>query len=120
MKLSEAIRLGATMKPQGFGMDAYGSHSCALTAACDAVGLETSNAGITELNRRYAWASSVRPMCPACHEHNGHLVTGMCAHLNDDHGWTREQIAGWVETLEQEPEYSARNERLKQYGVAGL
>ena len=39
MKLSEAIRLGAMLSPQGYDGYADGETRCALAAACDAVGI---------------------------------------------------------------------------------
>jgi hypothetical protein len=37
-------------------------------------------------------------VCPVCHER--FTWYGTIAHINDDHGWTREKIADWVEGTE--------------------
>lgn len=89
LRLSEAIRLGSMLHPQGFG--AFRSHgrSCALGAAEDAGFVMTSTEAIL---------TSVQP-CPhdCC---MSSTVFGAIIHLNDYHGWTREAIADWVETVE--------------------
>lgn len=38
-------------------------------------------------------------LCPACHGIYEH-VHRLIPHLNDEHKWTRERIADWVQTLE--------------------
>lgn len=37
--------------------------------------------------------------CPACDDTTGWSLTNTIIHLNDDHEWTRERIADWLETL---------------------
>ena len=89
MLLSEAIRLGAMLKPQGFGNGsgyAGAPTTCALAAACDAT-------GISEFD---AMAS----------KYPGHVLNG-CVYRNDGmlgdgRKWTREEIADWVEQWERE------------------
>lgn len=97
MTLSDAIRLGAMMKPQAFGSlrDESGA-TCAMGAAEDALG-----------RRPYAVFPkhpALRAVCPACAyaptQLNGCLYT--IAHLNDAHHWTREAIADWVEAIERQ------------------
>ena len=96
MKLSDAIRLGAMLKPQGRGCLEMNGHSCALGAALDAIG---------HLGHQYGGQ--------ILREHWPYLETEVCGplrlmgrlyrvivDLNDDHGWTREQIADWVATVE--------------------
>lgn len=101
MKLSEAIRLGAMLLPQGFGFTSMAvDASCGLIAACDALGLQHSNAGVTELNEMFPWMGRTQPGCPLCRNFDGFSIGGLVAHLNDSHGWTRERIADWVETIE--------------------
>jgi hypothetical protein len=133
MRLSEAIRLGALMHPQGFGT-IVGAHdlrsafdkskiqvTCALGAAWVASGGEmhediaAATSGSTTL-RGYAQPGSrvlrldlpiawhgtlaTEVVCPEfCCEHRGIL---MCCieHLNDEHRWTREAIADFVEQME--------------------
>lgn len=64
MNLSEAILVGATMKPQAFRALFKDDGAC----ACG-------------------------PFCPAF---------GIITHRNDNHRWTREQIARWVASIEPE------------------
>lgn len=97
MQLSEAIRLGAMLKPQGFDAWTPG-HSCALQAAADAVGIgQEDNLMYVEARRRWPFLNEMQT-CPACNGPEDALVT--LWHLNDQHHWTRERIADWVATIE--------------------
>lgn len=101
MKLSEAIRLGAMLRPQGFGSrwTGNGSKSCAFGAALDAIGHhKDQRAEPTSL-----WPiSALRQKCPECGLRERACVIG--AHLNDKHLWPREHIADWFEAIERENE----------------
>lgn len=122
MKLSEAIRLGGMMKPQG-----RGSHSmisldapCALGSALQSIGKQPKKwrwhgpAGELWLEPTAIWAMDVvadnwpftlrRAECP-CGSHHGFCATqrtvaNIIGVLNDHHRWTRNQIADWVATVE--------------------
>lgn len=49
MKLSEAIRLGAMLKPQAFGADIEGDSTCAIGAAIEAPrAVESSFVAVTK------------------------------------------------------------------------
>lgn len=112
MKLSEAIRLGAMLKPPsrgGFMGVAYRADgSCALKAAGDALGFSHSTdvaAPYPQLRDRFRWLDAPR----ACHidgctddNFDGRFndTLQIVYHLNDHHHWTREQIADWVATVE--------------------
>ena len=95
LKLSEAIRLGSMLKPQGFrcGSARMGARqTCAFGAAQDALG------------RVIGWddpltAIVTTQVCPSCGGRQ-HSNLAVVIHLNDDHRWTREQIADWVEQFE--------------------
>jgi hypothetical protein len=89
MKLSEAIRLGAMMKPKGERFLEHEGKTCALGAACDAVGISTSaqNDVYGELKARW-------PML------NDHKIVVAIWDWNDISLLTREEIADWVETIE--------------------
>ncbi len=101
MKLSDAIRLGAMLKPQGFNGIADGPTSCALTAAAEAVGVKARMA----LHPDYHVLMDRFPVlrqpgsCPLC---DGAFIRVMDVvwDLNDTHRWTRDQIADWVATVE--------------------
>jgi hypothetical protein len=96
LRLSEAIRLGAMLKPQGFGwFNTDDGGTCAMGAAMQAAGHI----------RDWPVVKKSPAACPACPlvrvSDNTHNATGaMIVHLNDDHRWTRERIADWVATLE--------------------
>lgn len=104
MRLSEAIRLGAMLKPQAFGDYFNSVGTCALGAACEAAGVSCEAIGDYE---RQFLAVFAEP-CPACGvrpDTGNKYTSGFCntvLHLNDTHRWTREQIADWVETIEQQ------------------
>lgn len=38
-------------------------------------------------------------LCPVCSAEERPTIRGAVVHLNDDHRWTREAIADWLETL---------------------
>ncbi len=122
MKLSEAIRLGSMMKPQAFGVFGSGveagpvfgdvlglrvvivTATCALGAALHAVGHDMiygdNVMALTEHFSSPAFLSVMNSRCPACDVSHHFLGGNTIAHLNNDHLWTREQIADWVETVE--------------------
>jgi hypothetical protein len=105
MKLSEAIRLGAMMKPQAFGPQIGSSttkdKSCALQAASEALSLTWTHAtaAYSELFNLYPFLrqSAICPMTGLIHDDTMQTIYL----LNDVHKWTREAIADWVETIEE-------------------
>ena len=104
MKLSEAIRLGATLRPQGFGPKA----GCVLWAAAEAVGgigpspYSDENYFTPDFSQLFdrfpiLWANRT---CPVCRDRRfQRKTTNLCTvlwHLNDKHHWSREDIAQLV------------------------
>lgn len=105
MRLSEAIRLGAMLKPQGYGrlLD-WNGDTCALGAACEAVGIRISVHQSSPNNATFRRWPILRervesPMTDR-HRAGRASVSVTIQSLNDSARWTREQIADWVETLE--------------------
>lgn len=109
MKLSEAIRAGAKKRPQTFkavfkNVPGLGVCSCALGAAYEALQGHTTPdsywAGIEQVSNKKVLKQKV--LCPVSNcvelETTGKLIE----HLNDDHWWTREAIADWLEKIESE------------------
>lgn len=102
MKLSEAIRLGALLNKQKRYLAGDRSKgTCALEAATEALGfnyqVDNYFAVCQQEFRLEFMLRYVR--CPECHEPSQlEYVITFC--LNDRHGWTREHIADWVETIE--------------------
>jgi hypothetical protein len=102
-QLAMAIRSGAEHRPrQSFGayFDAFGG-SCALGAAYEGVyRLPKEVAGEIphRLDRFFHCLENVSKRCPAgCRKRVP--VGAMIVHLNDDHQWTREQIAAWLDGI---------------------
>lgn len=106
LTLSEAIRLGALLSPQGHLGYMDGIERCALGAASDAVGIKGVVYGseprpiidYDALKARWPILTT-RAKCPECHDYGGPL-NDMVWHTNDWHKWTRERIADWVATIE--------------------
>lgn len=87
LKLSEAIRLGAMLKPQAYGRFYNGYGTCALGAALDASGqLPLCNRDFHARVKRTFGASF--------------WLRARIIWRNDVNRWSREQIADWVETIE--------------------
>ncbi len=92
MKLSEAMRLGAMLKPQGFTLWRTADTACALDAVALATGTKVTLLyhAFRILDRRAICADS-------CGDTKRFDLGTMIVHLNDDHRWTRERIADWIE-----------------------
>lgn len=107
MRLSEAIRLGAMLKPQAFeGPSAvplkYQTRTCALAAAADALGLRELNIWFRPWPWPWVNDEHRQRVCPVCTTDQLHPA-GVIAHLNDHHHWAREVIADFVATIEPAP-----------------
>lgn len=133
MRLSDAIRLGAMMKPQHRGgiLSSDGTKTCALGAALDALGK------LDEwLTRRASnavdwaeWFGNALPpdsyrsvkWPPAAHKmiygDTQYPLATVVTVLNDVNGWTREQIADWVEQVEKE--YDKEKQHIETEEVVG-
>lgn len=98
LKLSEAIRAGAKLRPMATGVyfdyvDEGTTLSCALGAAYEAV-------------MGKAWGTAkeigqaIRGEYPCLKEHwdGGNLLYGIIADMNDSGKFTREEIADWLES----------------------
>lgn len=107
MKLSDAIRLGAMLKPQAACIHSphAGGSTCGIGAAADAIGalgrpydIASDQFAMRAVEERWPAVTKASAECAAC----GASLYGllMIQHLNDVHHWTRERIADWVETLE--------------------
>jgi hypothetical protein len=99
-ELAEAILTGAERRPrQSFGTY-FGPEggSCALGAAYDGVyRLPETVRGThpTRMDRFFHCLENVSKRCPAgCRKQVP--IAALIVHLNDDHRWTREQIAAWL------------------------
>jgi hypothetical protein len=101
MKLSELMRLGSMLRPQGFGkLMTSDGRSCAFGAAMEVLGKDTNPGHLEELWEIFDWTDEGASRdCPAACGRKG-IPGGLILHLNDDHRWTREKIADWVESIE--------------------
>lgn len=105
MKLSEAIRLGSLLRPQGFGALENKGRTCAMGAAREAVGLPMDCQVVTP----WAWTYALfEGKCPVCNEgdRDSGIVYIIASHLNDEHRWPRERIADWVASVEPQEEHA--------------
>lgn len=111
MRLSEAIRLGAMWGPQAFGQFRDGDATCAWGSAHAAVGVK-QHAYIAVPEWSALDKTAGRLKCPCSCGTRPLTLKSMMVHLNDDHRWTREQIADWVEGIElaQTPPAESREE----------
>lgn len=100
MRLSEAIRIGAMLKPQCFGNWFIDGGSCGLGAALDGSGFTLSR--YDDFKAEFPILVMGNIDCPAC-ERTALYIYDSIAHLNDDHHWTRGQIADFVELHEPDP-----------------
>ena len=112
MKLSEAIRLGAMLRPPGPNGRSWPHKSCVLQAGAEALGLTWNNpltsAPYAELRERYRFLNG-KVSCPACNTREIEVIAALY-HLNDQHHWSREQIADWLER-EVEPKEESVEQR---------
>lgn len=110
IKLSDAIRLGAMLHPQGFErlfdrsvLDGRVLSSCALGAALEAIGhSETPTLDENMEIRQFPTTWTMLPVseCPACDNMFAGTILNALTHINDVHRWTREDMARWVATVE--------------------
>jgi hypothetical protein len=113
MTLSDAIRKGAEQHPQAIG-NFFRRHpldgiiaTCVNAAAliglvgatADYADLPALIAAYPELVERRVRTCPAGDSCPTyATEHGlGKLLFSALAHVNDTHGWTREQCADWLE-----------------------
>lgn len=104
-RLSEHILLGAMLKPQGFSC---GSEHSAALATC-ALGAAAESMGFAS-----AFSDEMRSAFPLFDRNAEHPVRGFLApmdgiivDLNDMEKWTREDIARWVQSIEDQQESAA-------------
>ena len=100
LKLYEAIRLGAMLRPKTKVRLFYGGGSCAIGAAMEASGIPYN----TKLS--FEEAEKVFPqLLEISVRHPVDLFRSELKRiiwdLNDNCGWTREQIATWLEPIEE-------------------
>lgn len=111
MKLSEAIRLGAMTGPQCFeAFHTWNGATCAMGAAYRAVGISYEFAAIVQPPEWEAFLDRSE-CCPAC-EFGATDMQGIIFHLNDEHKWTREAIADFVEQIERAAEQTPQESEL--------
>jgi hypothetical protein len=116
MKLSEAIRLGATMSRQAFNGRVDDGNRCALAAASEACGIPFreyvescgTHRGVDypAVGNTFGEICFIEAECPECglkRLFSGWPFLAIIYHLNDEHRWTREQIADFVELHEPLP-----------------
>jgi len=104
-ELAAFIRNGVGRRPvQSIGRYFQGSHaSCALGAAYEGMYRLPADVGTAHPSKDLAWffyCLDVVKKCPGEGCKKRLSLAAVIVHLNDDHKWTREEIASW---LEEEP-----------------
>lgn len=99
LRLYEAIRLGAMLRPQIRGRLFGEGGSCALGAAIEATGTKYGTNSYDAIPERFAF-SQYRMACSLIGPGSYRIVTIVEA-FNDTHKWTREAIADWLEPIEE-------------------
>lgn len=117
---SEAIREGAKIRPQCFGVGFDDIGTCAYGAGVEAIAgslaYELYQAVDVELMYPYLGSDSLCPACPVS-DPRGDRFLGTVFHLNDVHRWTREAIAGWLESEEEKLGYVLLSEEVETVNV---
>jgi len=105
MRMSEAMRLGAMLRPQAFGVQWDGVGTCAMGAAFEAAHGSANYVG--EVFHPWPRLFALRVASPVTYD-GVSWFRDVVTQLNDCHGWTRERIADWIATLpEDAPEATA-------------
>jgi hypothetical protein len=127
--LSDAIRIGATLRPQTFNSWFFNGKSCAMGAAiegltgefCDGIDL-VSRERLDDLeevlHRRYQPILKQRLECPHCPRER-EFLSDLIIHLNDTHKLTREVIADFVQSVEEQIGYVTLSESTADAVIAG-
>lgn len=104
---SEAIREGSKLNPQGFFALEHQGKTCAIGAALSAIGYADIGEAWPSAAEMYPYLSTRAGRdCPVVECEEFHLrIYGVIAHLNDEHRWTREAIADWLEREEEKLGY---------------
>lgn len=116
IKLSEAMRLGSMLHPQGFG-EGYRDptacepgKTCGMAAALEAVGIVLKDYHPSQFPAEWKALTNAAASCPECGRETVR-VEACIYHLNDCHHWPREKIADWLESVEARLE-AAQDEAL--------
>jgi hypothetical protein len=99
--LSQLIRVGAQLKPQGYGWPIRDGKTCVAGAAFDALGILDDPCRWRELALLYPYLNDVVAVADICPHIRPSPLRLVITHLNDCHHWTREAIADWVEGVEE-------------------
>jgi hypothetical protein len=116
--VSEYMRIGIGFRPKQItGFFVHRDGSCALGALTEGIAGRVLDWGMTfdyedVVSPVFPGLLSLTGLCPVCAAGESSTIT----HLNDEHKWTREQIAIWLDGLIAErsktPEADQREEEL--------
>jgi hypothetical protein len=100
MSLTDAIRLGAAATRQVRGAFYTGGgdvaiRTCALGAALYAMGRLITRDDLSDVVVYIFPELHTSANCPECRV--GDELGDMIVHMNDEHKWTRNQIAAWID-----------------------
>jgi hypothetical protein len=122
MRLSDAMREGAKIRPKGLGDLFVDGKSCALGAAAEGNGMSLHGIwGDLWLNIMETWPELDQPdqecpyvKCAAMRSYSVTTLADVVIHLNDEHGWTRERIADWLDGREASPISDEKEHQLEE------
>lgn len=120
MRLSEGIRLGAMMKPQANTHDEYPTKSCVIQAALDSIGEDgdlTVQEGYETFKKLFPIAL-MRVQRPDLTMQFTDEICSCMFVLNDCERWSRERIADWVESIENQLEQQREAEHATEHSCA--
>ena len=98
---SEAIRKGATIRPQGAGDFLRDGKTCSVGAGMEAIFGEIGPRSYDAVLSMYPYLQERANGCPACSLGKWATVAGILFHLNDNHAWSRARVADWLESYEE-------------------
>lgn len=101
-RVANAMRLGAKKHPQAFGT--FRQRTGGKVVATCAIGAVLEVLKGQRLSEIGYWALFKVTMSRPCPDLRCEKDSYCISHLNDDHRWTREQIADHIEILEKELE----------------
>lgn len=98
LKISEAMREGAKMHPQGRLYYCQDGKTCALGAACIGAGATCEQLAKSLIVSPSTFWPDIQTLAVHPVKMVDMRLEDIIANLNDQYDWTRERIAAWLDT----------------------